>query len=152
MGIEDKSTTNRLFQALVFAVFLLVMVVAIGCAVQKQPAMQTQIPTQIYKNTYKNMSVYELHGQLRNKDFVLIDVHIPEQVHLNGTDYVIPYNEIMDNLGNLPQDKNAKIVLYCRSGKMSQEAAEKLAAAGYTNIYNVLGGINEWGSMGYGVG
>ena len=100
--------------------------------------------------TYKNMSVDELHNQLKTKNFVFVDVHIPEQKHINETDAFIPYNDIENQLEGLPKDKNAKIVLYCRTGHMSQIAAEKLAKDGYTNVYNVVGGIVEWNSKGYG--
>ncbi|NCO04684.1 MAG: rhodanese-like domain-containing protein [Candidatus Magasanikbacteria bacterium] len=80
---------------------------------------------------------------LARKDFVLIDVHIPEQVHIEGTDAVIPYNSILEN-SLLPKDKNAKIVLYCRSGSMSVVAARSLVDAGYTNIYDLAGGKNAY--------
>lgn len=90
------------------------------------------------------MTVDELNQQLKNKDFTLIDVHIPEQEHLNGTDTFIPYDDIENQLDKLPSDKNSKIVLYCRTGRMSQIAAEKLAEKGYTNVYNIIGGIVEW--------
>ena len=100
-------------------------------------------------NTYKNMTVDELNQQLKNKDFALVDVHIPEQKHINGTDVFIPYDDIENQLDKLPSDKDAKIVLYCRSGRMSEIAAEKLAQRGYTNVYNVVGGIAEWIKKGY---
>lgn len=98
---------------------------------------------------YKNMTVDDLNQQLKNKDFALIDVHIPEQKHINGTDAFIPYDDIENQLGKLPSEKDSKIVLYCRTGRMSQIAAEKLAEKGYTNVYNVVGGIVEWVKKGY---
>ena len=98
---------------------------------------------------YKNMTIDELNEQLKNKDFTLIDVHIPEQKHINGTDAFIPYDKIENQLDKLPSDKNSKIVLYCRTGRMSEIAAEKLAEKGYTNVYNVVGGIVEWIKKGY---
>lgn len=72
--------------------------------------------------------------------FTLIDVHTPEQKHIAGTDLVVPYNKIEQNLSQLPTDKNAKIVLYCRSGAMSRAAAYQLAEEGYTNIFDLVGG------------
>ena len=95
------------------------------------------------------MTVDELNEQLKNKNFVLVDVHIPEQKHIDGTDAFIPYDEVENQLDKLPSDKNAKIVLYCRTGRMSEIAAEKLAEKGYTNVYNVVGGIVEWMKKGY---
>ena len=40
-------------------------------------------------------------------------------------------------------DKNAKIIVYCRSGSRSKRASVKLAKIGYTNIVE-FGGINQW--------
>jgi len=62
----------------------------------------------------------------KNKDFFLVDTHIPEQEHISQTDAFIPYNEIENKLSLLPEDKNAKIVVYCRSGSMSRAAAYTL--------------------------
>ncbi len=98
---------------------------------------------------YKNITPYQLNQMMKNKDFELIDVHIPEQKHIKGTDKFIPYNEISSRIDELPQDKNRKIVLYCRSGSMSRVAAEELVKMGYTNVYNLDGGINAWKAQGY---
>jgi rhodanese-related sulfurtransferase len=81
---------------------------------------------------------------LKNKDFALVDVHIPEQEHIAGTDLITPYDEIEDSISLFPHDKNAKIVLYCRSGSMSRAAAYTLAEHGYTNIYDLSGGKNAY--------
>ena len=47
-------------------------------------------------------------------------------------------------LEKLPKDKNAKIVVYCSLGIRSEVVADKLIKAGYTNVYNLYGGIFEW--------
>ncbi|PQJ80976.1 rhodanese-like domain-containing protein [Polaribacter porphyrae] len=47
-------------------------------------------------------------------------------------------------LTKLPKDKNAKIVVYCSLGIRSEVVADKLIKAGYTNVYNLYGGIFEW--------
>lgn len=99
----------------------------------------------------KDISAQDLKLMLDRKDFTLVDVHIPEQVHVPGTDKFIPFNEIDSRSSELPQDKNAKIVLYCRSGSMSQTAAKTLIEMGYTNIYNLVGGMNAWQAARYDV-
>ncbi|PTX59213.1 rhodanese-related sulfurtransferase [Kordia periserrulae] len=44
----------------------------------------------------------------------------------------------------LPKDKNTPIVVYCSLGIRSEDIGEKLQKAGYTNVYNLYGGIFEW--------
>ena len=63
--------------------------------------------------------------------------HIPQAI-------CIP-NEIIglrENIEELP-DKSQMILVYCRSGRRSKEAAEKLASLGYTNVIE-FGGIITW--------
>ncbi|MCI9575604.1 MAG: rhodanese-like domain-containing protein [Clostridiales bacterium] len=78
-------------------------------------------------------------------DIILLDVrtekeykerHIPRAI-------LIPNETIGQTpLEQLP-DLNAEILVYCRSGNRSAQAAKKLAAAGYTNVYD-FGGIHSW--------
>ena len=51
---------------------------------------------------------------------------------------------LKETLTKLPQDKNAKIVVYCSLGIRSEIVADKLIKEGYTNVYNLYGGIFEW--------
>lgn len=103
--------------------------------------------------SYTNLTAAALNAMLKEKDFVFINVHIPFEGNIASTDLSIPYNEITapENLVQLPADKNAKIVLYCRSGRMSTIAAESLVKLGYTNVWNLKGGMVEWERAGYGI-
>ena len=85
---------------------------------------------------------------LDKKDFIFVNVHIPYEGEIAKTDAFVPYNEIEKNLDKLPADKNTKIVLYCRSGRMSSLAAETLVRLGYTNVWNVEGGMGAWETLG----
>lgn len=101
--------------------------------------------------SYQNITPHELNTVLKDKDFVFVNVHIPFAGNIANTDLSIPYDQldIPENLSQLPNDKNAKIVLYCRSGRMSEIAAEELASLGYTNIWNLTGGMVEWEQAGF---
>ncbi len=97
---------------------------------------------------YTDVSAAELQTMLENKDFTFINVHIPFEGNIANTDLSIAYNEIDQNLDKLPADKSAKIVLYCRSDRMSRMAAETLVGLGYTNIWNLDGGMVAWEQAG----
>lgn len=99
--------------------------------------------------SYQNLAPAELNTILRNKDFIFVNVHIPFAGNITNTDLSFPYNEIEQNLFQLPSDKNEKIVLYCRSGRMSEIAAEELVLLEYTNVWNLTGGMVNWEQAGY---
>ncbi len=79
------------------------------------------------------------------KEYVILDVreqdefdegHIPSAI-------LIPYTEIENKAEEMLTDKDAQILVYCRSGRRSKIAAESLAKLGYTNIKE-FGGIIDW--------
>jgi rhodanese-related sulfurtransferase len=98
--------------------------------------------------SYTDLSVTGLQRLLDQKGFLLVNVHIPFEGNLPKTDLSIPYDTIGQNLDKLSGDKNAKIVLYCRSGSMSKIAAKELVKLGYTNIWNLDGGMAAWEQAG----
>jgi len=101
--------------------------------------------------SYTNINSQQLDAMFKNKDFVLVNVHIQFAGDVPNTDLSIPYDRIAESqyLAQLPIDKSSKIVLYCRSGHMSQIAAEELVSLGYTNIWNLKDGMVEWEQAGY---
>jgi len=126
---------------------LLVAVVLVGCQ-SKTVAGETVMVT---GGSYQNITAAELNTILKSKDFTFVNVHIPFAGNIADTDLSIPYDQIGtgENLAQLPTDKNAKIVLYCRSGRMSAIAAEELVALGYTSIWNLDGGMDAWEQAGF---
>ncbi len=90
----------------------------------------------------------DFHDAIDGQDVVLIDVHIPEQTHLEGTDALVPYNEIDTHLDAFPEDRDAPVYLYCRSGHMVNVASRALFDEGYTALYNLDGGTIAWEEAG----
>jgi rhodanese-related sulfurtransferase len=84
--------------------------------------------------SYKTITAVELKTRLAEKKFFLLDAHIPEQVHIKGTDAFIDFRRIKNNTHKLPSDKETEIVVYCLGGHMSRAAAVDLLEMGYTNV------------------
>ena len=133
--------------------FLLSVLVFVLAACQSRSVDVVGEKVEVDGGSYYNINTDELKTILNNKDFVFVNVHIPFEGNIADTDLSIPYDQITEpaNLAQLPADKNAKIVLYCRSGRMSAIAAEELIKLGYTNIWNLKGGMLEWERAGFGI-
>jgi rhodanese-related sulfurtransferase len=99
---------------------------------------------------YADLSPAGLADMLTAKDFLFVNTHVPYEGEIDGTDAFIPYEGSgPQRVGEYPADKAAKIVVYCRSGRMSEIVAEELVAAGYTNVWNLTGGMVAWEAAGY---
>src|SRR5215216_853064 len=127
--------------------FLLLMVSILLVSCQSKAVTGENVS--VAGGSYKSVTPKELSTMLKNKDFIFINVHIPFAGNIANTDVSIPYDQMEQNLSRLPADKNAKIVLYCRSGHMGQIAAEKLVSLGYTNVGNLKGGMIDWEKEGF---
>jgi rhodanese-related sulfurtransferase len=93
----------------------------------------------------KEVTVAELKTMRDNKeDFQLIDVREPHEVEIASIQgELIPMGEVMNNLDKISRDK--KVVIHCRSGARSGAVVQALEREhGYTNLYNLKGGIIAW--------
>lgn len=82
-------------------------------------------------------------------DVVLLDVREQSEYdagHIPGVK-LIPVGEVPARLNEIPKDK--AVIVTCRSGNRSSQVAKYLRDQGYTNIHNMLGGINAWQQAGY---
>jgi rhodanese-related sulfurtransferase len=132
-------------------IFVLILLAALITACgQDTPSPTEMTESGFPKNAagYADIDAQQLAEMLSEKDFTLVNVHIPYEGELAQTDLFIAYNRIADDLGQLA-DKDAPIVLYCRSGRMSREAATVLARLGYSNVMELNGGFIAWEAAGY---
>ena len=96
--------------------------------------------------TYEQITPAEAKAIMDSEDgYVILDVRTPEEFaerHIEGA-ILIPDYEIGEKAESILTDKEQLILVYCRSGRRSKNAANELAALGYTNIKE-FGGINDW--------
>ena len=91
----------------------------------------------------KQMSVSELKNSLENNTVILIDVRGSEERALASLDAAKPMNsETMQLMEALPKD--TALAFICHVGNRSQVAAEHFRKQGFTNVNNVVGGIDAW--------
>lgn len=90
----------------------------------------------------------QLHDMMAKQDVYLVNVHVPYEGEITGTDAFIPYTEIASRLSELPFDKQP-VVIYCKSGVTSAMAAQAMVAAGAPAFYELQGGFLAWQAAGY---
>lgn len=121
---------------LIVAAFLMIS----GCGEEKN-SMNTDV-------TFKSISMDEGRKIIESESgYIILDVrtkeeydegHIPGAVNVANEDI----STTNQNVEQLP-DKSQKILVYCRSGNRSKQAAKKLATMGYSDVVE-FGGIIEW--------
>ncbi len=107
----------------------------LGMILVLAPALQPVVAAEL-----KPLKPVELKVMLANKDFFLLDVHIPEQTNIPGTDAFIDFRKIRENMDQLPAAKDTKIVVYCLGGHMGRIAGFELIKLGYTDVFELKGG------------
>ncbi|GAA4324745.1 hypothetical protein GCM10023162_31280 [Klenkia terrae] len=85
---------------------------------------------------------------LADDDVLVINVHVPDEGSIAGTDVAIPFDEVRRRSAELPQDLGAPLAVYCESGRMSAQAAADLRDLGYTDVVELHGGMGAWAAGG----
>ena len=99
--------------------------------------------------SYVNVTPQELQSMLSDDDFLVVNVYAGDMGEIEDTDLFIPYDQIAGRQGELPSQHDSEIVLYCRSGRSSAIAATTLVGLGYTDVWNLDGGMIAWEEAGY---
>lgn len=94
---------------------------------------------------YKKITALEAKEVMDSEDVIILDVRSRdeyEKEHIQNA-VSLPSTEIESLAEEMLPDKNTTILIYCKTGKKSAEAAEKLVKMGYTRVYD-FGGIEDW--------
>ena len=98
---------------------------------------------------YMSITMDEAAGIMEvQEDYALVDVRTElefNEKHIPGAMNIPNESIISDNIKELP-DKDQLILVYCRSGNRSKQAAQKLGEFGYSNVYEI-GGILDWNGL-----
>lgn len=140
--------TNSSYYCKVFLVLATLVFTVSGCTGSNATDFQTPSPPTNPSSTltaYRTLTIDEFAEIITNESeqYTIVNVHIPFEGEIDETDLSVPYNDLEALTTALP-DKNAPIILYCRSGRMSEEASRALVELGYTQIWDVPGGMNAW--------
>ena len=107
-----------------------------------QPTDSTSSPA---KGHYETISPEDAKTMMDNGPYTLVDVRTEaeyREVRIEGA-ILIPDTEIIARAPSELPDKDAVIIVYCRSGVRAEHAAKALADLGYTHVYT-MGGIQKW--------
>lgn len=138
-------------------VIVAVMLVLAGCSCSKEAdnTANTSSSTNVNEEnknmtannkTYKQISQEEAKEMMKKDDgHIIVDVRRQDEYdngHIAGA-ILIPNESIGTSQPEQLKDLNQIILVYCRTGNRSKQAAQKLVDMGYTNVYE-FGGINTW--------
>ena len=125
----------------------LLFFILLSCFTFQANAQKTldELLNQYNRNRAPYISVQEL--AMPKTDAIILDAREKEEYdvsHLKDAIFV-GYNRFeIDSIQDKLVNKDKKIVVYCSLGIRSETVAEKLKKAGFTNVYNLYGGIFEW--------
>jgi rhodanese-related sulfurtransferase len=129
------------------SVILIAAIAVAACSAT--PAVAPTAPAAQTQNLPADIDVATAASLRGRSDVVMLDVRTPEEYaegHIPGV-VPIPLDQVANRLAEIPKDKT--VIVTCRSGNRSNQAAQLLRQKGYDNVRNMLGGINAWQQAGY---
>ena len=130
-------------QILLFAALAASLTLLSGCALSK--AKEDTAKESSSKAAYHKISAEEAYEMMVSQEVVVVDVRTWEEYdggHIENA-VLVPNESIGSEMPETLPDKEATLLIYCRSGRRSKDAAQKLLALGYQSVYD-FGGVIDW--------
>ena len=138
---------------IIIVIVIIAVLICIGCFIYKTSktnktttSNSTATTNAAKTNEIRHVSMDDIVKIMNeNKDYVIVDVRTPDEYkegHIPNA-INIPNETINETVYNKLKDKNQLILIYCRSGSRSRQAAYKMQKLGYTNLVD-FGGIINW--------
>ena len=131
-------------QILLFAALAASLALLSGCALSK--AKEDKAEDMPDKAAYQKISAEEAYEMMVSQEVVVVvDVRTREEYdggHIENA-VLVPNESIGSEMPEALPDKEATLLVYCRSGRRSKDAAQKLLELGYQNVYD-FGGVIDW--------
>ena len=97
------------------------------------------------KAAYQKISTEEAYEMMASQEVVVVDVRTREEYdggHIENA-VLVPNESIGSEMPEALPDKESTLLIYCRSGRRSKDAAQKLLELGYQSVYD-FGGVIDW--------
>ncbi len=139
---------------LMISVFLGALIIGVlltsGCIQTENNIAQLETQIQIIENITPEEAYILIQENKDNPNFVILDVRTPEEFldeyienAVNLDYYSDTFRNDLDKL-----DKNKTYLIYCRSGRRSENTLNIMEELDFREVYNMLGGIIKWKSEG----
>lgn len=125
--------------------FLIILFVVIAITIMFTGCTKMEKGQTGTETAYKKISAQEAKEIIESEDVIILDVRTQEEYnegHIENS-VLLPVNDISSKAEEILTDKDAIILVYCRSGNRSATASKQLIKMGYTNVYD-FGGIISW--------
>lgn len=120
-----------------------------SCGALTSPPATTSIESNVVNVAHHRLvGADEFAATIGEFDTLTVNVHVPFEGDIPGTDLSIPFDRIAEQSDRLPSDRDATIAIYCRTGPMSATATETLKSLGYTDLVELDGGMKAWQASG----
>lgn len=125
------------------------MLTLVGCGSAAEPLNSSAVPppaaqTETAALEPRSVGPQQFAEVIAAPERVTINVHVPYEGDIAGTDRTIAFDQIEAQINTLPALRGTPLAVYCRTGRMSLVAAKTLTDLGYQDVVELAGGMQAW--------